>query len=277
MCFACTETVEAWGDMNTCIGSSQPLGLLCRLWKSICKKKKKKDGSWITWGEFGVQEEPCRWQCQIWLETACFNNEVIFLPLSILVRLHCLIVYNLWLWVYTPGPFRCLCQGTCPFSLHPFWSWLLEFLWLVYILSLQLTFCFLWKRFLSPYTCSPVLAVIIFVLELLLPATEDRSLLWFLPLLIFLKDMSSQMLFWLLTLKLLKCYSWSSLSKSNKFTAFHWCQWGQHLTDQKAWTPSTTHSISSLTFSSIGPFSCSGQILALVWSLSLKIFLLFLV
>lgn len=51
ICFAYTETMEAWGDMNTCIGSSQPLGLLCRLQKSIFKKKKErknKDGSWIT-------------------------------------------------------------------------------------------------------------------------------------------------------------------------------------------------------------------------------------
>lgn len=145
-----------------------------------------------------------RWQCQNWLEAACLNNEVIFLMLSILVRSLCLTVYNLWLRVYSLGPLICLCQGTLPFFLLPFWSWLLEFLWLVYILSLQLAFCFLWKHAFPVYTCYLVSALNLFVLELLLPATDDTSLFWFLLSLIFLKNTSNQMLSWLLTLKLLK-------------------------------------------------------------------------
>lgn len=46
ICLDLTETMEAWSNVNTFVGSSQHIGQLCRLHKSVWKKKS--DGNWIT-------------------------------------------------------------------------------------------------------------------------------------------------------------------------------------------------------------------------------------
>lgn len=57
----------------------------------------------------------------------------------------------------------------------------------------------------------------------------------------------------------------SGLPKSNQYTAFHLRQWGQHVTDQKARTPTSLISCLSPLFSlCICPFSSSSQTLTLV-------------